>query len=62
MTELTRGKITQVIGPVLDVEFAAGSLPAINSALKITSKSINDIEWNLVAEVAQHLEIGRAHV
>jgi F-type H+-transporting ATPase subunit beta len=55
MTELTRGKITQVIGPVLDVEFAAGSLPAINSALKITSKSINDNEWNLVAEVAQHL-------
>ncbi len=50
-----RGKVTQVIGPVLDVEFPAGSLPAIYSALKLTNKSINDKEWNLVAEVAQHL-------
>jgi F-type H+-transporting ATPase subunit beta len=50
-----RGKITQVIGPVLDVEFPTGALPPIYSALKLTNKSINDKEWNLVAEVAQHL-------
>jgi F-type H+-transporting ATPase subunit beta len=58
MTELARGKITQVIGPVVDVEFPPGALPPINSALKITSKAISDKEWNLVAEVAQHLGEG----
>jgi F-type H+-transporting ATPase subunit beta len=55
MPELARGKITQVIGPVVDVEFPPGALPPIYSALKISSKAISDREWNLVAEVAQHL-------
>jgi F-type H+-transporting ATPase subunit beta len=55
MTELARGKITQVIGPVVDVEFPPGALPPINSAIKITSKAISSVEWNLIAEVAQHL-------
>lgn len=58
MTELARGKITQVIGPVVDVEFPPGALPPINSALKISAKAISDKEWNLVAEVAQHLGEG----
>jgi F-type H+-transporting ATPase subunit beta len=58
MTELARGKITQVIGPVVDVEFPPGALPPINSAIKITSKTISSLEWNLVAEVAQHLGEG----
>ena len=48
------GKITQVIGPVVDVEFT-GKLPAILSALLITNPAINDQEDNLVVEVAQHL-------
>ena len=51
----TVGRITQVIGPVVDVEFPPGSLPEINSALRITNKGISDKEWNLVVEVAQHL-------
>src|SRR4026209_1344726 len=49
------GRITQVIGPVIDVEFADGALPAIFNALKITNPAINDKPWNLIVEVAQHL-------
>ena len=49
------GKITQVTGGVVDVEFSDGSLPSIYNALKITNAAINDQEWNLVVEVAQHL-------
>ena len=52
------GKIRQVMGPVVDVEFAGGHLPAINSALRVSNKSINDQEFNLVLEVAQHLGDG----
>ncbi len=49
------GRITQVIGPVLDVEFEGGELPFIFNALKITNPSIDDKPWNLIVEVAQHL-------
>jgi len=49
------GKITQVLGPVVDVEFEQGKLPEILTALLITNPSINEEEDNLVVEVAQHL-------
>jgi F-type H+-transporting ATPase subunit beta len=49
------GKITQVMGPVVDVEFEQGKLPNILSALLITNPTINDEADNLVVEVAQHL-------
>ena len=49
------GKVTQVIGPVLDIEFPPGKLPAIFNAIRLTNPAINDEEWNLVAEVAQHI-------
>ncbi len=49
------GIIKQVMGPVVDIEFADGNVPAINNALKITNKSISNDEWNLVVEVAAHL-------
>ncbi|MEE8423359.1 MAG: F0F1 ATP synthase subunit beta [Thermodesulfobacteriota bacterium] len=49
------GRITQIIGPVLDVEFEGGELPSIYTALKITNPSIDDKPWNLIVEVAQHL-------
>ena len=52
---MENGKIQQVLGPVVDVEFPEGDLPAIYSALKVSNKSIDDTEWNLVLEVAQHL-------
>jgi len=52
------GKVKQVTGPVVDVEFEGGELPAINSALRVTNKFISDSEFNLVLEVAQHLGDG----
>ena len=45
------GKITQIIGAVLDIKFADGSLPEINEAINITRKN-GEV---LVVEVAQHL-------
>ena len=53
-----QGRIVQVIGPVVDVEFKQGELPAIYNALKITNPAIDDREGNLVVEVAQHLGSG----
>ena len=52
---MNKGKITQVIGPVVDVEFEPGKLPEVFYAVKMTNPAINDAEWNLVCEVAQHL-------
>jgi F-type H+-transporting ATPase subunit beta len=51
----TIGKITQVMGPVVDVEFEQGKLPTILTALTISNPAISDMEGNLVVEVAQHL-------
>jgi F-type H+-transporting ATPase subunit beta len=48
------GRIKQVIGPVVDVEFD-GKLPEVKHALKVSNAAIGDQEWNLVLEVAQHL-------
>ena len=53
-----KGKITQVIGPVVDVEFPAGKLPRILNALTLTNPSIDGEKDNLVLEVAQHLGEG----
>ncbi len=49
------GRIKQVIGPIVDVEFESGNLPAIYHAVKVTNSAINNQQWNLVLEVAQHL-------
>ncbi len=49
------GIIRQVMGPVVDVEFPGGVIPPIYNALKVTNSMINDQEFNLVVEVAQHL-------
>ena len=49
------GIIKQVTGPVVDVEFPSGNLPAIYNALKVTNKVISDEKGNLVLEVSQHL-------
>jgi len=51
----SNGRITQVIGAVVDVEFPDGKLPPIFNALTVTNASISDQPWNLVLEVAQHL-------
>ena len=55
MEIVNTGKITQVIGPVVDVEFADGQLPEIFTALWISNPGISDVEDNLVVEVALHM-------
>ena len=55
MSEQNIGKIVQVVGPVVDVEFEPGKLPAILNGLLVTNPAIDDSEDNLVVEVAQHL-------
>lgn len=52
---MVNGKVVQVLGPVVDIEFSEGELPPIYTALRATNKSIDDREGNLVLEVAQHL-------
>ena len=49
------GKVIQVMGPVVDVEFEQGKLPTIYTALLISNPAISDEADNLVIEVAQHL-------
>ena len=51
MADKNIGKITQVIGAVLDLKFSEGYLPEINDAVEITRKD----GGKLVVEVAQHL-------
>ena len=48
------GKIISVIGPVVDVEFEGGDLPAIYNALRITGGS-EESKIDVIAEVEQHL-------
>ncbi len=52
---MNTGRITQVIGPVVDVEFEEGQLPTILTALLVSNPGISQEEDNLVLEVAQHL-------
>src|ERR1051326_2193493 len=54
------GRIVQVIGPVLDVEFEAEHLPELYNALDITGKTEAGEDIHVVAEVQQH--IGRNQV
>src|SRR5437763_7497073 len=54
------GKVVQVIGPVLDVEFEAEHLPELYNALEITAKGEDGSDIRVVAEVQQH--IGRNQV
>src|SRR5271156_887125 len=51
----TTGRISQILGNVIDVEFSNGSLPAIMTALRVTNPGIDERPDNLVLEVAQHL-------
>ena len=54
------GKVVQVIGPVLDVEFEAEHLPELYNALDVTAKAEDGTNIRVVAEVQQH--IGRNQV
>ncbi|MBP2639163.1 MAG: atpD [Firmicutes bacterium] len=48
------GKVIQVIGPVIDVEFPPEQLPSIYSAIKI-DETVGDMSIHVTAEVMQHL-------
>ena len=52
---MAQGRVLQVMGPVVDVEFPPGELPEIFTALTVTNPALDDREDNLVVEVAQHL-------
>jgi F-type H+/Na+-transporting ATPase subunit beta len=48
------GKVVQIIGPVIDVEFAGGELPKIYNALRVTGESGGE-KIDVIVEVEQHL-------
>ncbi|MGH2653719.1 MAG: F0F1 ATP synthase subunit beta [Actinomycetota bacterium] len=48
------GRVVQVIGPVVDVEFPPESLPEINTALEL-DRTLEDDTQTIVCEVAQHI-------
>ncbi|MCL2626722.1 MAG: F0F1 ATP synthase subunit beta [Cystobacterineae bacterium] len=50
-----QGRVTQVLGPVVDVEFPPGGLPEVYTALKVSNTAISAEPDNLTLEVAQHL-------
>src|ERR687890_1819182 len=54
------GKVVQIIGPVLDVEFGDGYLPPIYTVLRVTSEGFDVPDpIDIICEVEQHLGEGR---
>jgi F-type H+-transporting ATPase subunit beta len=49
------GRVVQVMGPVVDIEFPPGELPEVYTALRLSNPAIDERDNNLVVEVAQHL-------
>src|SRR5436190_549634 len=59
---MSQGKVVQVIGPVVDVEFEVGKLPAIYNALEVPNAGSTDVfaySSKLILEVARHLGEGQ---
>ncbi|ADU32298.1 F0F1 ATP synthase subunit beta [Evansella cellulosilytica] len=54
---MNKGRVTQVMGPVVDVQFNRGELPEIYNALKVErqAQSSGEVDVNLTLEVALHL-------
>lgn len=54
---MAKGRVVQVMGPVVDIEFDRGHLPAIYNAIKIQHKaqSVGERDIDLTVEVATHL-------
>jgi F-type H+-transporting ATPase subunit beta len=50
-----KGKIVQIIGVVLDIDFSGGRLPEIYTALQIPRRNTDGTDDVLIAEVQQHL-------
>src|SRR5919112_970256 len=49
------GRVVQVIGPVVDIEFPVGQLPSIYNAVKIATTGVSGEAVDVVCEVEQHL-------
>src|ERR671911_889580 len=49
------GKVVQVIGPVVDVEFEGGHLPEIYNAVRIANEGKGGTTIDVICEVEQHL-------
>jgi F-type H+-transporting ATPase subunit beta len=57
---MTEGKVIQVAGPAVDVQFPEGNIPVIRTAVRITSEGFKVPEpIDIVCEVAQHIGEGR---
>lgn len=54
MSEI-KGKIIQIIGPVVDIEFEDGHLPMIYNAVRIPRTTVEGVQEDLIVEVQQHL-------
>jgi F-type H+-transporting ATPase subunit beta len=52
---MNEGKIIQVIGPVVDIDFSEGKLPEILTAIRIPRKNTEGVDEDLICEVQQHL-------
>ena len=52
---MNKGRVVQVLGPVVDVKFDSGKLPKINDALRIDVQEDNQEEIHLTLEVALHV-------
>jgi F-type H+-transporting ATPase subunit beta len=52
---MNKGKIVQIIGPVVDIDFSGGKLPSILNAIRIPRVTVEGKEEDLVCEVQQHL-------
>ena len=59
-TQTAVGKVIQVAGPAVDIQFPEGQIPIIYTAIRITSEGFNVPEpIDIVCEVAQHIGEGR---
>ena len=57
---VSTGHVIQVAGPAVDIQFAEGQIPVINTAVRITSEGFDaPAPINIIVEVAQHIGEGR---
>ncbi|MCA9485126.1 MAG: F0F1 ATP synthase subunit beta, partial [Nitrospina sp.] len=52
---MNKGVVTQIIGPVVDISFKEGQLPALYNAIEIEKAGENGQKEKIILEVAQHL-------
>lgn len=52
---MSEGKIVQIIGPVIDIDFSGGTLPSILNAVEIPRSGTDSVQEKLIVEVQQHL-------